>query len=275
MPVMRLVERRIVRAEVELSVLQRPGDPVVLFLHGLAGYGGEWLGVISHLTESVGLLVPDQRGQGASRSAGQIGVDQADLVGDAVELIEALADGGPVVAVGQSMGGIVGTFLASSHPDLVAALVLIETGMKAMSDEEMMHLRNWLDSWSAGFANVADAREFFGIGTDSAQIWIDGLKWRNERLVSRFDPNQMLDLIRNLASEPRWAEWESIKADKTVVTASSSAVDRTDVARMLELAPSTDHITIRDSGHDAHLDQPKAVATVISQVAGRIKNERT
>ena len=187
MPVVEFAERR-VDGEVELSLLHRPGEPVVLFLHGLAGYGGEWLGVVSELSETFGLLIPDQRGHGASRTGGGVELGRADYVNDAVELIEELASDGSVIVVGQSMGGIVGTYLTRERPDLVAALVLIETGMEPVTDDQINNLETWFDSWSRGFESVTEAGEFFGEGTPSAEVWVDGLEWRNGRLVGRFDP---------------------------------------------------------------------------------------
>ena len=275
MSVMGLSVEQLRRSRVELSVLHRSGNPVILFLHGLAGYGGEWLGVVSHLSESVGVLIPDQRGHGASRGGSGFGVSRDDLVDDAVELIEGMADGSPVVVVGQSMGGIVSTYLASKRPDLVAALILIETGMEAMTDAQFNALTNWLDSWSSGFGSCADALAFFGTDAPSSQGWVDGLEWNGGRLAGRFDPTQMVGIMRNLASGPRWAEWANIKADTTLVTASSSVLDDADIERMLEIAPHAECVRISDSGHNAHLDQPEVVAAVITETVHRVRSRRT
>ena len=76
------------RVDVKLSVNCRIGDPFILFLHGLAGYGAEWFGVAEYLGESVGLLIPDQRGHGASWGPSGVDVGREDYVGDAVALIE-------------------------------------------------------------------------------------------------------------------------------------------------------------------------------------------
>lgn len=264
---MELPSVRVAGRGVELAVLHREGVPAILFLHGLAGYGGEWLGVCDHLATSVGLLIPDQRGHGSS--GGRSSVGRADLVGDAVAVIEGIGGGGPVVVVGQSMGGIVGTYLASERPDMVAALVLIETGMEALTEIQLDALVVWFESWSSGFDSEAEAVAFFGGSPRSARVWVDGLERRDGRLTGRFDPAQMVEMMRNLASSPRWIEWESIDVDTTLVTASSTALNDTDVSRMLHTSPRTHHVTIGDSGHDVHMDQPASVERVIKEAIRR------
>jgi pimeloyl-ACP methyl ester carboxylesterase len=259
------------RDGVELSVRHRSGEPVVLFLHGLAGYGSEWIGVASRLSESVGLVIPDLRGHADSRGSSVYGVGRDDFVGDAVESIEVMAGGGPVIVVGQSMGGIVGTYLASERPDLVSALVLVETGMEAMTQAEIDSLAAWLDRLSDGFVSDDEALAFFGPDTRGARVWVDGLTREGDRLTARFDPEQMVEVMRNLATEPRWPHWANVKADTTLMTASSTALAKTDIDGMLTTSPGTSHVVVADSGHDVHLDQPRAVAKLITRIVERTK----
>jgi pimeloyl-ACP methyl ester carboxylesterase len=268
-PAVGLITERLVRDDLVLFVNCRKGHPTVVFLHGLAGYGGEWLPVISHLVRSIGLVIPDQRGHGKSRSEGSISVERVDLVGDVVAAIESFAASSPVVLVGQSMGGVVATYVAGYRPDLVSSLVLIEAGMEAISEQQLNRLSQWFDSWSAGFRNESEAREFFDEDAPSTQAWVQGLENREGRLKGRFDQAQMVDLMRSLEAEPGWAEWAKIAADRVLVTASSSNLPDAEVERMLELAPETKHIKVSDSGHDVHLDQPEAVAAIIGQVLNK------
>lgn len=272
MQVVESLSRRGTRDGLRLSVLHREGEPMVLFLHGLAGYGGEWLHVCRYLDNSVGLLLPDQRGHGLNGHSSSM--SRSDFVGDAIDVVERLAGEGPVIVVGQSMGGIVATLMASERAELISALVLIETGMEAMTSLQADVLAAWLESWAEGFGSEDEALAFFGGGTPSARAWVDGLERSDGRLRGRFDPGQMVETMRNLASDARWPEWESIEVDTTVVTASSSAVSRTDLGRMLQSSPAIQHVVVEDSGHDVHLDQPAGVADVISSTVEKATQPR-
>ena len=248
----------------EFSAIVRAGSPTVLFLHGLAGHSGEWVDVASRLSPSVGLIIPDQRAHGSTWLCGTTEVRADAYVADAAALIERFAKD-KVIVVGQSMGGIVATFLAHSRPDLVSRLVLIETGMAAMSDAAFTHLERWFDTWPESFADRAEAAEFFGPDKRSTPAWIDGLEETDSGLVKRFDPSVMVETMRTLATTSRLPEWRSINVPTTLVVAPDSAIDEADIAEMLEAKPDTELFVSEDSGHDVHLDQPAQVAKLLAE----------
>jgi 3-oxoadipate enol-lactonase len=84
------------------------------------------------LAEHVRLVVPDQRGFGASPGPGPESI--AQLAADAVALLDALHVSRAVVC-GVSMGGYVAQHVAARHPDRVAALVLADTRLEADTPE--------------------------------------------------------------------------------------------------------------------------------------------
>lgn len=256
-------EFRVAGSDVELGVLVRAGGPTILFLHGLAGHRGEWTPVIDRLDPGIGLIIPDLRAHGTSRRRGPMLVDRESYVTDCVAVIEQLGTG-PVVVVGQSMGGIVATLLARSQPDLVKRLVLIETGMDAMDDAALDGLRLWFDSWPEEFADHAHAAEFFGINARSTPGWVEGLGETEGGLVRQFDSEAMIEAMRSLASAHRWREWESISAPTTLIRGANSMIANDDVERMLDIRPATELFVVDDSGHDVHLDQPEQVAAIVS-----------
>jgi len=186
---------------VRLELTARPGDPTVVFLHGLAGHRGEWQPVIDRLDSGVGVVAPDLRGHGASWVAdAPITLDRASFVSDVVAVIERFADQ-PVVLVGQSMGGVVATLVAHARPGLVRHLVLVEAGMAAMPPAEFDGLRRWFDTWPDRFADEAAAAAFFGADAPSTPAWVAGLARAPTGLAPRFDAGQLLDAIQILAAE--------------------------------------------------------------------------
>jgi pimeloyl-ACP methyl ester carboxylesterase len=248
-----------------LHVLVRPGRPSILFLHGLAGYGGEWDQVCDHLDDTVGVVVPDQRAHGRSWDGTEIEVDRTAYVGDAISLIECLA-ARPVVVAGQSMGGVVATLLAHARPDLVDHLVLIEAGIRPMEEADFERLEAWFDRWPERFGDEDEAASFFGRDKRSTPWWITGLSETPEGLVSRFDPDTMVRTMRALGTTSRAAEWSGISLPTTLIRAAESVVTDEEVEEMLATRPDVHVIEIEGSGHDVHLDQPERVAVVLNHL---------
>lgn len=252
---------------IDHSVTVRAGSPTVLLLHGLAGHRGEWNPVIAQLDPAIGVIAPDQRAHGDRFDPGVNCLDSRDVhVSDAVSLIDAFADG-PVVVVGQSMGGIVALLLAHARPDLVSHLVLVEAGVQAMTESDLESLAQWFESWPSRFVGRDDALAFFGQTMRSPAAWVDGLESTASGLVPRFDPAQMLDTMRSLAFTDRMDAWRALTMPTTLIVGADSFVSEAERAAMTEARPETSRVTIADSGHDVHLDQPDEVAGAIAAAA--------
>jgi len=102
--------------------------PVVLCVHGITANHTEFALFASELGHTHRLVAPDLRGRGRSNKIpGPWGMaaHAADLVAVLDHLHLPRAD----VLVGHSMGGFVATALATSRPELVRALVLVDGGL--------------------------------------------------------------------------------------------------------------------------------------------------
>jgi len=238
---------------------------MILFLHGLAGYGGEWRQVWEHLDESVGVLAPDLRGHGDSRGEPEFDVDLSSFLSDALTLIEELASG-RVVVVGQSMGGLVAMGLAAQRPDLVEHLVLIEAGVRPMTEAEFSELQAWFDRWPASFTDRDEALAFFGVDRPSSTAWVDGLAVTHAGLRPRFDVGSMMRTMRALASTSGVARLSEITVPITLVKGSGGGIGDEEIAEMVVVQPDLGIVVIEDSGHDVHLDQPGAVAAILGRI---------
>jgi lipase len=97
--------------------------PQILAIHGLTGHGRRWQTLATRHQPEFAIVAPDLIGHGRSSWAAPWSIDAnvTALAG----LLEADADGA-VVVVGHSFGGAVALNLAAAHPDLVAALVLLD-----------------------------------------------------------------------------------------------------------------------------------------------------
>jgi pimeloyl-ACP methyl ester carboxylesterase len=97
--------------------------PVVVCVHGLAGSAVNWSAIAPLLTGRYRVLALDLPGYGLTRSHGR-GTDVSALRTALHRFIEAVP-AGPVLLVGNSMGGMVSLLEASAAPAGVVGLVLV------------------------------------------------------------------------------------------------------------------------------------------------------
>jgi pimeloyl-ACP methyl ester carboxylesterase len=103
------------------------GDgPALVLVHGGGAHTGWWEPVIPHLAAGRRIVSLDLSGHGDSGRRDTY--PMATWADEVAAVIEA-AVGGPAVVVGHSMGGRVAPMTAYRHPELVEALVIVDSAM--------------------------------------------------------------------------------------------------------------------------------------------------
>lgn len=107
----------------DVRIVGDAGQPVVLLPGGAEASDGFFPGLIEGLRADPGcrVILYDRPGTGTSSVAGSLA--------GATTALKATVDEmglGPVVVVGQSLGGAVAALLARDHPDVVSGLVLLD-----------------------------------------------------------------------------------------------------------------------------------------------------
>ncbi len=103
------------------------GAPLLVGVHGLGGSHLNWAAVAPHLTDRYRLVAVDLLGHGRTPAAGR-----TPDVGGHVALLDGVLDqlpDGPVVLIGNSLGGLVSMLCAAGSPDRVAGLVLVDPAL--------------------------------------------------------------------------------------------------------------------------------------------------
>ncbi len=102
-----------------------PADgPTFVLVHGLGGAHTNWMALAPLLATTGRVIVPDFPGFGRTPLEGR-----SASVGAARSFLGRLIDqeaGGPVILVGNSMGGLLSILYAAAEPSMVAGLVLID-----------------------------------------------------------------------------------------------------------------------------------------------------
>jgi pimeloyl-ACP methyl ester carboxylesterase len=101
--------------------------PLIVAVHGLGGSAVNWSAIAPSLNGSYRLLAPDLAGHGLTESGGRA----TDVPSNRVLLhrfVEAVA-AGPVILMGNSMGGMIALLEASAAPETVAGLILLDPAL--------------------------------------------------------------------------------------------------------------------------------------------------
>lgn len=112
----------------------------IVFSHGLLWSSEMFAPQVAHLRDRYRCIAYDHRGQGKSAdgSGRRVGLEQN--YHDAVALVESLGVA-PVCFAGLSMGGFVAMRVGARRPDLVSALILMETSADPEPSENVSRYR--------------------------------------------------------------------------------------------------------------------------------------
>jgi len=112
---------------------RRAGAPVAIAVHGITSTSRTWLAVARALGDRARLMALDLRGRGASARLGPpFGLDAHAR--DLLAVLDHLALERAVIA-GHSLGAYVAARFATSHPERVRSLVLVDGGLRIPESE--------------------------------------------------------------------------------------------------------------------------------------------
>lgn len=243
------------------------GDgPGILLLHGLMGRARTWWPVTRWLTRYGRVVGLDARGHGRSPHRGG-GWRTEDFVDDAAEV---LADLGPSVVVGHSMGGLHAWCLAAAHPDLVRGVV-VEDIAPDQRGKTVDPWRAYFESWPVPFASLAHVREFFGtLGDYFTECFVE----RDDGYHLIADLEDLYGIANEWGERDYWPFVEEVRCPMLAIEAEHTAMPPGQMALLPARAGGeTTHLVVAGAGHVVHRDAPEvyrgAVEAFLSAVLSR------
>lgn len=106
------------------------GAPPVLLLHGGGVAGWMWRDLVNRLEQTHRVIVPDLPGHGASAAIGYR--SHAETLSALAAALRAESDGRPAAVIGFSLGAQLAVLLATEHPSLVDAAVVVSAQAEAV-----------------------------------------------------------------------------------------------------------------------------------------------
>lgn len=245
------------RDEAGLSVLDAgEGASPLLFIHGNSCDHTFLAPQIEHFAANRRVVAPDLLGHGASDKP-ECEYTFPRLADDLAEVAAALRLP-PVVAVGHSMGGVVALELSLRHPDMVAAVVCLDSTVLTPPGR-LSRIRTLLEglkseTWQGYF------RRYFESAFDPTD-----------------DPERKEAILERMLTTPQhvvvslFEQWRvsdgaaAARACRVPYLYVSSARSRTDVAQLKELCPQLLHGQVVGSGHFLTLEVPEQVNAMLER----------
>ena len=192
-----------------------------------------------------------------------------DAVADLHALLSAAGEAGPYVLVGHSYGGLVVRLYASTYPDDVSGLVLVDALTEGLRDAETP------EQWAI------QRKLMEGEIRESLVLY---------PALERYDPDRSFDQMR-AAPKLRPLPLVVLSADRpwgpqvpSMIASGALPADSppdfgyiTDAAqkqaqeRLAQLVPNAKHITNTNSGHDIHKEQPQLAIESIRNVVDAVR----
>lgn len=260
---------------------------VVLLVHGLGGSHLNWLAVAPRLAERHRVYALDLPGFGRSPLAGRRSSIAANI--DVLTRVIAALSDGPIVLIGNSMGGLISIGVAAMHPELVSGLVLVDPAVPAPRSWRPRFDRVTRTFLAAAFIPSWGARR---VGRAVAALGPEQLVYETLRLCSA-DPSRIeqavvdahialeaerlaqpgwqesfyastRSLVRVLALKRRVVRWvRSVSAPTLLVQGDEDRLVRVEAARAVaSLRPDWEYHEFAGAGHVPMMEVPGEFLTV-------------
>lgn len=241
--------------------LGNPRGRPLLLLHGYTDSSRVWT-ILAPYLEDHRVLIPDQRGHGAS-DAPDCCYAITDLAYDARLLLDALKVDRAAV-VGHSLGSMVGQVLAAEHPERVTRLVLIaSTVLPAVTR----------DSWL--WTNVMGLKQPIAANTEFLRLWgpassptpVDPEMARfYEPEIAAIPPHVWRSVLREALEVPIGRYAPDISAPVLILSGGKDELFPAEHHRALLVAfPRGRGHVFADLGHNLILERPQEVAPLLTK----------
>ncbi|MGV0909872.1 bifunctional 3-oxoadipate enol-lactonase/4-carboxymuconolactone decarboxylase PcaDC [Martelella sp. FOR1707] len=231
----------------------------VLFINSLGTDLRVWDRLLPHLPKGLRLVRHDKRGHGLS-GLGPAGASLSieTLADDVIAICETLQLE-DVTLVGLSIGGLIAQAVAFKRPDLVRAMVLMDTAMRIGSAEMWGERIAALEA--GGIASISDAvlARWFApelLASPEAAMW--------RAMLERTPLDGYIACCRALAGADYTARAVEVKCPVLALCGALDGSTPPDLVRETAVAYNAPFHLIDDAGHLPPVEQPEAVAALLS-----------
>ncbi|MDR3418538.1 MAG: alpha/beta hydrolase [Nevskia sp.] len=242
--------------------------PALVFSHGLLMDHAMFAPQVARLRDRYRCIAWDERGHGRTAGDTLAPFTYYDSADDLAALLGHLGIGRAVLA-GMSQGGYLSLRCTLTHPELVRALILIDTQALPEDPSKMPGYRQMIDVWaSQGLPDsIAGVIEGIILGQDwpGAAEWRD--KWRG------WKPANLLQCFHTLAGrDDISARLHEIKVPALVIHGDRDAAITLDRGQALAqgITGAELVVVVQGGGHAANLTHPDQVNPAIEKFLAQL-----
>jgi pimeloyl-ACP methyl ester carboxylesterase len=222
------------------------------------------------------VIAPDYRGRGRSAYAPDWSSYTVEVeLADAIALLDSLGIA-RVVVIGTSRGGLIGMALAALHRDRLAGILLNDIG-PVLEPAGLLRIRQYLGrplrftTWRGAVAALKRNNPGFDSLSEAEWLAFAHRLYRDVggRPVLDYDPNlrRSFPTPAKIAAGAARPIWELMAALEGLPVAAlrgehSDLLGPQTHARMAEVVPGLDAVTVADRGHAPFLDEPESRAAI-------------
>jgi len=194
-----------------------------------------------------------------------------EMAADLHALLRAADVPGPYVLVGHSAGGLVVRLYASTYPDEVVGMVLVD----ATHEDVWLRFQEALTpaQWDEFEALTVTNRELQEAYPEAERLWTAPLaddastgQVRQARVEAPLRPMPLVVLSHGLPFAAPFAGWPSEAMEGIMLALQDD---------LAQLVPNARHVIASQSGHDIHQDQPELVIAAIHAVVEAVRDPST
>lgn len=232
------------------------GKPFVV-LHGLFGNSDNWQTHGKRLSEYYRVIMVDLRNHGHSDWSEEFSYEL--MAADLKELFDdlKLQD---VILLGHSMGGKVSMLFAQQYPELLEKLIVVDMGVKSYPPhhQHILEALNSLDLSTIDNRSQADAHLSKYIDSEGVKqfllkniYWVEKGKmaWRMNIPVLQHEMDNILSALEPV---------ECFVQTLFIRGGLSQYILDEDISEIEEVFPDSEFVTVENSGHWVHAEQPDA-----------------
>jgi pimeloyl-ACP methyl ester carboxylesterase len=246
------------------------GDgPAVIFSHGLLMDHEMFAPQVSALKGRYRCITWDERGHGGTATDVLEPFSYYDSADDLAALLAHLGIDRAVLA-GMSQGGFLSLRCALTHPDIVGALVLIDTQAGGEDPAQLAGYQQLADQWAASGLSEETASFIetiiLGVGWPGAAAW--KAKWKTMK------PANILGCMRTLSTrDDITARLGQIKVPALVVHGDADQSIVLPLAQALaDGLANAELVVVPGAGHAANLTHPDIVNPAIERFLGGLSS---